>query len=41
MELVERAAEQADVPEVSVRVQCLTYTAELLHRAATMMALRL
>lgn len=33
--MVEQAAKDIDVPELTVRVQCLDYTAELLHRAAT------
>lgn len=33
--LVEQAAEDVDVPELTVRVRCLDYTADLLHRAAT------
>ena len=34
--LIEQAARHTDVPELAVRVQCLDYTADLLHQAATL-----
>ena len=36
--LIEQAARDTDVPGLAVRVQCLDYTADLLHQAATLAA---
>ena len=36
--LIEHAARDTDVPDLTVRVQCLDYTADLLHQAATLAA---